>query len=243
MTSTPTGSTHIHMSTSNQCAHIGPHVLAWCTPIETKRFQLCHLQNRHGHIYVQTPKHKKSKHFWSLISNCAHSHPTFFFKFHSSKLGCVTFGSYVSHVPFCDDWQNGCCRHVYFLGWLNTHIERSPPKSQSLRSYGCTGWKCVMPSIEPSHFWFEMRGRMTRSNHWVGCIANVFGAADSIFFKSSGHGSSCSKIRVTLTVTCLAQLGLKICIGLEGFSTTSSNHPPPKKKLKTRVHMKGFVPS
>ena len=63
--------------------------------------------------------------------------------------------------------------------------------------------------VSPLILWFGVKGKMVRSNHWVGCIANVFGATDCIFLNISGHVSSCNKFRVTLTVTCLAQLRLE----------------------------------
>ena len=79
----------------------------------------------------------------------------------------------------------------------------------SLQRYGCTAMENVSCQVlRPLILWFGMRGGMTRSHHWVRCIANECIWCNKLHIsKGCGHESSWGKIRVTLT--CLAQLRLE----------------------------------
>ena len=68
---------HIHMSTSNQLTQIGAHVHACCTPIEAKRFQLCHLRKQYGHIHAQTPKHNENNYLGTAFQTARIHIPRF----------------------------------------------------------------------------------------------------------------------------------------------------------------------
>ena len=112
----------------------------------------------------------------------------------SSRLTQTLPCEHVGEMRSADTMDETMCRNVGLVDGSKKVVVL-----HSLRRYRCTG-SCQV--WRPLILWF---GGMTGSRHWVGCIANVFGATNCIIHKNSGHVSNGRKIRVTLTVTYLAQ--------------------------------------